>query len=207
LFTSKGDIQETLGEVGRGGQEHLCSGKLRSLLVVSEVAMAVVLLAGAGLLIKTFGALRHADPGFSADHVLTTQMELSPETDFPNGHEDAAVQFYRELSERVDALPGVKGSGITTTLPLGFGMGWGKAIDVQGHTPPTSLENVPVVRFQLSTPGFLPTIAARLREGRFFTWQDNQTAPGVAIINETVARQFFPNENPIGKLIWRRFHH
>jgi putative ABC transport system permease protein len=204
FFASKSDIQETLREGGRGGQEHRGSGRLRSLLVVSEVAMAVLLLAGAGLLIKTFGALRHADPGFSADHVLTMQMELSPDTDFPNGHEDAAVQFYRELSERVDALPGVKGSGITTTLPLGFGMGWGKAIDVQGHTPPTSLENVPVVRFQLGTPGFLPTIAARLRDGRFFTWQDNQTAPGVAIINEAVVRQFFPNENPIGKLIWMR---
>ncbi|MCU1242901.1 MAG: macrolide transporter ATP-binding/permease protein [Candidatus Acidoferrum typicum] len=204
LFASKGDIQETLREGGRSGLEHRGSGKLRSLLVVSEVAMAVLLLAGAGLLIKTFGALRHADPGFSADHLLTMQMQLSPETDFPNGHEDAAIQFYRDLSARVDALPGVKGSGITTTLPLGFGMGWGKAIDVQGHTPPTSLDNVPDVRFQLSTPGFLPSIAARLRDGRFFTWQDNQTAPGVAIINEAAAHQFFPNENPIGKMIWMR---
>jgi putative ABC transport system permease protein len=201
FFASKSDIQETLREGGRSALEHRGSGKLRSLLVVSEVAMAVLLLAGAGLLIKTFGALRHADPGFSADHLLTMQMEISPRTDFPNGHEDAAVQFYRELSERVDALPGVKGSGITTTLPLGFGMGWGKYIDVQGHTPPTSLDNVPLVRFQLSTPGFLSAIAARLRDGRFFTWQDNQNAPGVAIINEAVARQFFPNENPIGKSV------
>src|SRR3984893_18448050 len=204
LFASKGDVQETLREGGRGGQEHRGSGKLRSLLVISEVAMAVLLLAGAGLLIKTFGALRHADPGFSADHVLTMHMELSPETDFPSGHEDAAIQFYRELSARVDALPSIRGSGITTTLPLGFGMGWGKEIDVQGHTPPTSLENVPVVRFQLSTPGFLPAIAARLRHGRFFTWHDNHTAPGVALVNEALARQFFPTENPIGKSIWMR---
>ena len=201
LFASKGDIQETLREGGRGGLEHRGSGKLRSLLVVSEVAMAVILLAGAGLLIKTFGALRHADPGFSADHVLTMQMQLSPETDFPNGHQDAAIQFYRDLSERVDALPGVTGSGITTTLPLGFGMGWGKYFDVQGHTQPTSLDNVPVVRFQLSTPGFLPTIAARLRDGRFFSQDDSQTAPFVAVINESLARQFFPNESPIGKSI------
>jgi len=136
--------------------------------------------------------------------VLTMQMEISPQTDFPNGHEDAAIQFYRDLSERVDALPGVKSSGITTTLPLGFGMGWGKNLDVQGHTPTTSLDAVPIVRFQLSTPGYLPTIAARLRDGRFFTWRDNQTASGVAIINETLAHQFFPNENPIGKLIWMR---
>src|SRR5712664_498898 len=201
LFASKGDIQETLREGGRGGMEHRGAGRLRSLLVVSEVAMAVLLLAGAGLLIKTFGALRHTDPGFSADHLLTMQMQLSPETDFPNGHEDAAIQFYRNLSARVDALPGVKNSGITTTLPLGFGMGWGKYFDVAGHTPPTSLDNVPDVRFQLSTPGYLPTIAARLRDGRFFSDDDSQTAPGVAIINESLARQFFPNENPIGKSI------
>ena len=201
LFASKGDIQETLREGGRGGQEHRGSGQLRGLFVVSEIAMAVLLLAGAGLLIKTFGALRHADPGFAADQVLTMRMELSPETDFPNGHQDAAIQFYRDLSERVDALPGVRGSGITTTLPLGFGMGWGKNLDVQGHAPPTSLDNVPIVRFQLSTPGYLPAIAARLRDGRFFSLDDSQTAQGAAIINETLARQFFPNENPIGKSI------
>jgi putative ABC transport system permease protein len=201
LFASKGDIQETLREGGRSGLEHRGSGKLRSFLVVSEVAMAVLLLAGAGLLIKTFGALRHADPGFSADHVVTMQMQLSPETDFPNGHQDAAIQFYRDLSERVNALPGIRASGITTTLPLGFGMGWGKNLDIHGHTPPTSLDNVPIVRFQLSTPGYLPAIAARLRDGRFFSQTDSQTAPGVAIINEALARQFFPNENPVGKSI------
>jgi len=201
FFASKTDIQDTLREGGRGGLEHRGSLSLRSLLVVSEVAMAVLLLAGAGLLIKTFGALRHADPGFTADHVLTMQMEISPQADFANGHEDAAIQFYRDLSARVGALPGVRNSGITTTLPLGFGMGWGKNLDVQGHTPPTSLDTVPVVRFQLSTPGFLPTIAARLRDGRFFSEDDSQTAPAVAIINETLARQFFPNENPVGKSI------
>ncbi len=201
FFASKTDIQDTLREGGRSGLEHRGSLSLRSLLVVSEVAMAMLLLAGAGLLIKTFGALRHADPGFTADHVLTMQMEISPQADFPNGHEDAAIQFYRDLSARVGALPGVRNSGITTTLPLGFGMGWGKNFDVQGHTPPISLDTVPVVRFQLSTPGFLPTIAARLRDGRFFSEDDSQTAPAVAIINETLARQFFPNENPVGKSI------
>jgi putative ABC transport system permease protein len=200
LFASKGAIQETLREGGRGGQEHRGSGKLRSLLVVSEVAMAVLLLAGAGLLIKTFTALRHADPGFSADHLLTMQIQVFPETDFLNGHENAQLQFYRDLGERVNALPGVKECGITSALPFAGGL-WGKFIDVQGHTAPTSLENVPVVRFQLSTPRYLPAIAARLRDGRFFTWDDNRTAPGVAIINEALVRQFFPNENPLGKSI------
>jgi putative ABC transport system permease protein len=201
LFASKADIQDILREGTRSGHENRGSSRLRSLLVVSEMALALLLLVGAGLLVKTFGALRHADPGFSADHVLTMEMSLSPQTDFPNGHEEAQLQFYRDLSERVNALPGVKDSGITTTLPLGFGMGWGKAFDVQGHTPPTSIDNVPIVRFQLSTSGYLPTIAARLRDGRFFRPQDNQTAPAVAVINETLGRRFFPDENPIGKSI------
>jgi putative ABC transport system permease protein len=200
LFASKTGIQDTLREGTRSGRDHRGSRGLRGLLVVSETALALLLLVGAGLLIKTFAALRHADPGFSADHLLTMQMQLSPETDFANGHEDAALGFYRDLSERVNALPGVKQCGITSALPLLGGL-WGKFIDVQGHTPPTSLENVPVVRFQLSTPGYLPAIAARLRDGRFFTWQDNQTAPGVTIINQALVQQFFPNENPLGKSI------
>jgi putative ABC transport system permease protein len=204
LFASKTDLQNTLREGTRSGHDNRGSRRLRGLLVVSEMALAVLLLVGAGLLIKTFGALRHADPGFSADHVLTMQMALSPQTDFPNGHEDAQVQFYRDLSDRVNALPGVKYSGITTSLPLGFGMSWGKYVDIQSHSPPTSLDKIPVVLFQLSTPGYFPTIAARLRSGRFFTWQDNQTAPGVALVNEAFARQFFPGEDPIGKPIRMR---
>jgi len=203
LFASKAGIQDTLREAGRTGHDTRGSRSLRGLLVVSEMALALLLLVGAGLLIRTFGAMRHADAGFTAEHVLTMQIPLS-EADFPTGHEDAAIQLYRQLTQRVNALPGVKESGITTALPLGFGGGWGKNIDIQGTTPPTSLDQVPAVRFQMSTPGYFPTIAARLRDGRFFTWADNQTAPGVAIINESLAHQFFPNENPIGKTIRMR---
>jgi putative ABC transport system permease protein len=204
LFASKAPLQDVLREGNRGGQGSRSSRRLRGLLVVSEMALALLLLVGAGLLIRTFGALRHANPGFSPDHVLTMRIPLSPDTDFPNGHEEAAIQFYRELTQRVDALPGVRQSGITTTLPLGFGMGWGKALDIQGHTLPTSLDSVPVVRFQLSTPGYLAAVGAQLRDGRFFTWQDNGNAPGVALINETLAHEFFPNENPVGQTIRMR---
>lgn len=204
LFASKADIQGTLREGTRSGSDSRGLRRLRGVLGALEMAVALLLLVGAGLLIKTFGAMRHADAGFSADHVLTMRIALSPETDFPNGHEDAAIQFYRDLSQRVNALPGMKESGITTVLPLGFGGGWGKNIDIQGHTPPTSLDQVPEARFELSTPGYLPSVAARLRDGRFFIWADNQTAPGVAIINETLAHRFFPNENPIGKRIRMR---
>src|SRR5262249_13831250 len=200
LFASKADVQDTLRDGTRSGAENRGSRRLRGLLVVSEIAVALLLLVGAGLLLKTFGAMRHADAGFTAAEVLTLRIPLS-EADFPSGHEDAELQFYRDLTKRVNALPGVKESGITSALPLGFGGGWGKYIDVQGPPPPASLDQVPTVRFELSTPGYFPAIAARLRDGRFFTWADNQTAPGVAVINESLARQFFPNENPVGKSI------
>jgi putative ABC transport system permease protein len=200
LHASNANIQDALREGGRSGNDGRGRRRLRSLLVVSEMALALLLLVGAGLLIKTFGALRHTDPGFSVDHVLTMSMPLSP-ADFPEGHHDQALQFTQELSTRLNALPGVKGSGIATTLPLGFGNGWGKFVDVQGHTPPASLDKVPVVRFQLSTPGYMPAIGARLHEGRYFANQDSQDAPGVAIVNESFVRQFFPNEDPVGKSI------
>ncbi|HXN72654.1 MAG TPA: ABC transporter permease [Candidatus Acidoferrales bacterium] len=199
LHSSKRDVQSTLREAGRSGMDGK-GRRLRSVLVVAELALAMLLLVGSGLLIATFGALRHTDPGFSSAHVLTMSIPLSPAY-FPDGHVDEAIQFCQDLIVQVNALPGVKNSGVTTTLPLGFGNGWGKLIDVQGHAPATSLDKVPVVRFQLSSPGYMPAIGARLRQGRFFTDQDNQQAPGVAIINEALARQLFPNENPIGKSI------
>ncbi len=200
LHASKRDVQSTLRDGGRSVADGRGRRRLRSVLVVAELALAMLLLVGSGLLIATFGALRHTDPGFSSAHVLTMNVPLSPAY-FPDDHHDQAIQFFQDLVAQVDALPGVKNSGVTTTLPLGFGSGWGKNIDVQGHPPATSLDQVPIVRFQLSSPGYMPAIGARLRAGRFFTDRDNQQAPGVAIINEALARQLFPNENPVGKSI------
>jgi putative ABC transport system permease protein len=95
----------------------------------------------------------------------------------------------------------VKGSGVTSYLPLVPGGGWGKWVDIEGRAPATSIDKVPVVRFEVSSSGYLPTMAARLREGRFFAEQDNQQAPGVAIVNEAFAREFFSKEDPVGKSI------
>ncbi|MGA8104262.1 MAG: ABC transporter permease [Candidatus Acidiferrales bacterium] len=200
VHVSKTDVQESLREGARGGNENRGRRRTRNLLVVVEVALALLLLVGAGLLIETLSALRRADAGFASAHVLTMQVPLSS-ADFPHGHEDQSLQFFNDLEQRVRALPGVKDAGITTTLPLGFGSGWGKYVDVQGHTPPTSIDQVPVVRFQMSSPGYMPAIGARLRKGRFFSDQDDQRGAAVAIINETFERQFFSNENPVGKSI------
>jgi putative ABC transport system permease protein len=199
LHAAKTDVQDSLREGGRSGNDGRGRRRLRSLLVISEVALAMLLLVGAGLLIKTFAALRHADPGFSPAHVLAVEIPLSP-ADFPAHHEDQAIQFFHDLEQRINSLPGVESSGATTSLPLGGG-GWGKFVDVQERTPPASLGQVPVVRFQLSTSGYFPAIGARLREGRFFTDADTQTSPAVAIINDSFAKRFYPGENPLGKQI------
>jgi putative ABC transport system permease protein len=197
FHAAKTDVQASLREGGRSGSDGRGGLRLRSVLVVSEVALAMLLLVGAGLLIKTLAALRNTDPGFSPAHVLTVALPLSP-ADFPEHHEDQALQFFRDLVQRIDSLPGVKSSGATTTLPLG-GSTWGKFVDVQGSTPPASIDQVPVVRFQLSTAGYFPALGARLREGRFFTEADTQTSSAVAIINASFAKRFFPGEDPVGK--------
>ena len=199
LLAAKTDVQETLRESGRGGSDGRGRNRLRSVLVVSEVALALLLLVGASLLIRTFGALRHADAGFSPDHVLT--MEIQVTGDEGEGYENRIVQFFDALSERVSALPGITASGATTTLPLGVGFGWGKYVSVQGQVPPASLDQVPLVLFQLSTPGYWGAIGARRKEGRLFEKGDDQQSVQVAIVNESFAKKFLAGENPIGKSI------
>jgi putative ABC transport system permease protein len=111
------------------------------------------------------------------------------------------VQFFQQLSERTAGLPGVQAAGATTSLPLGAGMGWGKNVTIQGRVSPTSLDQVPMVMFQLSTPGYMTVIGARLKDGRLFSERDDQQAAAVAVVNEVFAKRFFPNENAVGKSI------
>jgi putative ABC transport system permease protein len=198
LHAAKADIQDTLRESARGGSDGQGRNRLRSILVVSEMALALLLLVGAGLLIKTFSALRHADGGFSPGHVLTMEIHVS---DSGEGQENRIVQFFEQLSARTTGLPGVQAAGATTSLPLGVGMGWGKNVTIQGTAPPASLDQVPVVMFQLSTPGYMSAIGARRKNGRLFSEHDDQQAAAVAVVNETFAKRFFPNEDPVGKSI------
>jgi len=131
--------------------------------------------------------------------VLT--MEIQVTGDEGEGYENRIVQFFDALSERVSALPGITASGATTTLPLGVGFGWGKYVSVQGQVPPASLDQVPLVLFQLSTPGYWGAIGARRKEGRLFEKGDDQQSVQVAIVNESFAKKFLAGENPIGKSI------
>jgi putative ABC transport system permease protein len=199
LHAMKTDVQEALRELGRGGSDGRGRNKLRNALVVSEVALALLLLVGAGLLMRTFGALSRADAGFSPDHVLTMEIQITG--DDGEGHENRTMQFFDALSERVRALPHVANAGVTTVLPLGVGYGWGKYVTVEGHPSPSSLEKVPIASFQLSSPGYLQGIGARLKDGRLFEKGDDAQAMKVAVVNEAFVRKFLGTENPIGRSI------
>jgi putative ABC transport system permease protein len=109
--------------------------------------------------------------------------------------------FYEQLLERVRSLPGVKSATAATLLPLGAGQGWGKFLSIEGH-PADSIDKVPLVRFALVSPDYFRTLGIALRQGRSFAPDDKSTSQPVAIINETLARRFFPNEDPLGKAIW-----
>jgi putative ABC transport system permease protein len=157
-------------------------------------------------MVRSFIKLRQVDVGFTAHNVLTMRVPLPPakypmpltETD---PRDPAGLAFYEALLTRLRALPGVQGATAATILPLGAGMGWGKFLSIEGRTQ-TSLDQVPLVRFALVSPDYFQTLGIAVRKGRSFAADDGSNSQLVAIINETLARRFFSNENPIGKTIW-----
>jgi putative ABC transport system permease protein len=206
LQAAKSDVRESLNEGGRSGIGSRKQGRLRRLLVIAEVALALVLLVGSGLMVRSFIKLRQVDLGFTAHNVLTMRVPL-PEAKYPtpltatDPRDPAGLAFYEQLLTRLRALPGVQGATAATILPLGAGDGWGKFLSIEGRTE-TSIDKVPLVRFALVSADYFQTFGISVRQGRSFTTEDKSNSQLVAIINETLARRFFPNENPIGKTIF-----
>jgi putative ABC transport system permease protein len=206
LQAARADMRESLSEGGRSGIGSLKQGRIRRLLVVVEVALALVLLVGSGLMIRSFINLRHVDLGFSSHNVLTMRVPV-PAAKYPvplsatDPRDPAALAFYDQLLTRLRTLPGVTEATAATILPLGAGDGWGKFLSIEGRTE-SSLDRVPLVRFALVSPDYFRTFGITLRRGRSFSVEDKSNSPLVAIINETLARRFFPNEDPIGRTIW-----
>jgi putative ABC transport system permease protein len=207
LQTVKGDVQAALNEGGRSGAGGSRQGRLRPLLVVIEVALALVLLVGAGLMVRSFIKLRQVDVGFSARNVLTMRISL-PDAKYPvpvsanDPRQPAGLAFYDQLLARVAQLPGVRAVTASTILPLGAGSGWGKLLSIEGRPAPPSIDQVPVVRFALISADYFRTFGIPVRQGRAFTAQDDENSQPVAIINETLARRFFADQDPVGKTIW-----
>lgn len=206
LQAARADVRESLNEGGRSGIGGRKQGRLRRLLVITEVALALVLLIGSGLMMRSFIKLRQVDTGFSARNVLTMRVPL-PAAKYPSPltasdpRDPAGLAFYDQLLTRVRALPGVQGVTAATILPLGAGNGWGKFLSIEGRTE-TSLDKVPLVRFALVSPDYFQTFGVPVRQGRSFEDSDKGNSQFVAIVNETLAQRFFPNEDPIGKTIF-----
>jgi putative ABC transport system permease protein len=194
LQASKLDLNETLKEGGRGNSGGSKANRLRSLLVITEIALALVLLIASGLMIKSFLRLQNVDPGFNPENLITLEMQL-PETKYSD--KDRQAIFQQQLVQRVAQVPGVRSVGTVDNLPFSgneFNVGWG----IEGQ-PPLSAADRPRAFLRNVSPNYFESMGIPVRKGRTFADSDNGNAPGVAVINETAARRFWPNQESLGK--------
>jgi len=189
------NLAGSLNESSRGSSEGGSAGRTRAALVVIEIVLAVVLLASAGLLMKSFLRLQKVPSGFDPTKVVTARVAL-PETNY--GKPEQAAEFYKKLLDRVSALPGVQSAGAAWWIPLS-GSDIGFTFNIEERPVPTAQQ--PVAQVNVVTPNYFQTVRVPIRQGRAFTEHDERTAPPVAIVSEGFAEHFFPGENPIGKRI------
>ena len=196
LQCSKPNLNDTMKDAGRGSTEGGRRQRIRSTLVVLEVATALVLLVGAGLMIKSFWQLQKVDPGFNPDNALTAQVSL-PKTKYPE--ESQQVAFFQQLIERVATLPGVQSAGASHVVPLS-GNDFVLAFEIDGR-PPLQPGVTQSTNYYSVSADYFKAMGIPLRRGRVFTERDIKDSPRVAVINETMAKKIFPDEDPIGKRI------
>lgn len=200
LRSSRIDLSSSLKSMGRNASDAGSlwgrGGKLRKLLLVSEVALSVVLLVGAGLMTRSFAALLTVNPGFNADRVLTLGLTL---TGLQYSDRHHVAETYRQLWNRLDGIPGVTASGGITSLPLSEMYAWGP-ITVEGQALPPG-ENFINADQRVVAGQYFTAMQIPLMRGRLFTENDTPTSPKVAIIDEYMATQFWPGQDPLGKRI------
>ncbi|NIR46297.1 MAG: ABC transporter permease [Gemmatimonadetes bacterium] len=195
LRAGRPEVMETLKEGGRGGgaDSAVPGRRIQNALVISQVALALTLLVGAGLLLRSFAALGSVDLGFQTEERLTAQINL-PRSRYETGEERAA--FFRQLLERLEALPGVEAAAATATVPL-TGFNSDVSFTIEGRPRPEPGQE-PAVWYRRITPGYFDVMGIRLLSGRPFAESDHADAPPVVIINESFARRHFPGVNPVG---------
>ena len=196
LKMSARNLQETLKDSGHGTSEGRRHHRVRSLLVISEVALACVLLVGAGLLLRSFLRVTQVDLGFSPEHTSAIRMDYAPDYNFNGKTGEQRSVAFREAIRRISALPGIESVGISDSLPLEHGRSW--ELHAKGR-PTKPGDNLDAFVY-IVTPGYLGAMGMRLRSGRDFTWADRQKSERVIIINQTAALREWPNQNPIGQL-------
>jgi putative ABC transport system permease protein len=194
--SSRLNINAVLKEGGRGNSESASRKRWRNMLVISELALAAMLLIGAGLLVKSLWRLLHVDTGANAERVLTMQLALRG-TRYTGPLQ--VESFYSRLLELVAPLPGVRAAAISNSLPPN---NHDESDDFAIEGRPVAPEQaLPIAYMIRVSPDYFRLLEIPLRRGRYFTTADSANAPLVAVISETTARQFFPNEDPIGKRI------
>jgi predicted permease len=185
-----------VNEALRAGVRTVTAGKrsrrTQATLVISEACLSLILVAGAGLLMRSFWNLRSADPGFRADHVLVV------DTDFERHGSESLVPKYRELLERVRAIPGVEAAAAVRTLPVEAGAPDGHFFIEDRRTETASAD----ANYSVITPGYLKALRIPLLRGRDFDHQDTEHSEPAAIISSEMARVYFPNRDPLGQRIW-----
>lgn len=194
-LASRVEITSALKAGARGTTESRSRRRLRGLLVIIQVALALTLLVGAGLLARSFARLTSVDPGFTPRGAVVLRFTL-PEKKYPQPEQQVA--FADELLERVRALPGVERAAVAQPFP--FFPGWAFPFNLEGR-PPVPESELPNSSYYAVTPDYFPALGARLVRGRVFSAEDHPDAPRVAIINETLARRYFGDQNPLGKRI------
>jgi putative ABC transport system permease protein len=194
LQVSKPNLTDAIREGGRGTTAGAAHNRLRSGLVIAETALGIVLLAGAGLLIRSLNRLAHTDLGFNPEHVLTATFDLS-ETRYNPDQQD---QFIRELVTRIRALPGVSGAAGAMPLPL-YQDRWSISFNLLDHPVPEASE--PDAGIYNVVPGFFETMQIPLLRGRTFDERDQRNSAPVMIVTQEFVKKFFPNEDPLGRRV------
>ncbi len=194
LIFSKRNVNEFLQEGSRGTTGG--GARLRQGLVILEVALALVVLTGAGLMIQSMARLLNVTPGFDPDNLLVLSMSLPQENLYygPPGH----PQFARELKQQVGSIPGVVSVSAVSHMPIAGGSA-GRGITIEGQPDPGN--NQPGGKYTVICPDYFRTMGIKQISGREFTEQDSLGAPGVVVINETMAKRFWPNDDPVGRRI------
>ena len=189
----RGPLLSSLNESSRGGTGGHQHQRVRSSIIVGEVALAMVLLSGAGLLLQSLIRLLHVDPGFASDHTIAFSINLP--SSYVGGKR---VEFYDRLLENIRTIHGVKAASAVRGLPLGSDQDQiSSTFEIAGH--PVSDSERPVTPVRVSALDYMQTMKIRLIAGREFSTRDDDRSPPVIIINQTLARTFFPGEDPIGK--------
>lgn len=196
LQASKSDLNLALREAGAGSKVTGSGSRIRSTLVVAEIAIALTLLIGAGLLMRSFVLLQSVDPGFTPTNVLTGRVVLPPTT---YAKSEQAATFYSQLHERLKSLPGVQSVSFGSAVPM-TGINTDTSFTIEGRPVP-SPDQQPTAWFSVVSHEYFRTLNIRLRDGRTFDDRESTKSPPVVVISESMAKRYWPNENALGKRV------